>query len=68
MRLLARWSAGRLCSAPELRGCGAEEPSFSEEKEAKRLLSIGVFAVFFSVSANLQKFFGSFFQKRTYFH
>jgi hypothetical protein len=41
-----------------------EDSSFSEEKEAKRLLSI--WRVFdWATYADLQKFFGSFLQKRT---
>jgi hypothetical protein len=41
-----------------------KESSFSEEKEAKRLLSV-LSRTFLQAHANKQKFFGSFFQKRT---
>jgi hypothetical protein len=43
-----------------------EESSFSEEKEAKRLLLFGVHASR-ATYAEEQKFFASFFQKRTVF-
>jgi hypothetical protein len=43
-----------------------EESSFSEEKEAKRLLSVEVVRVAMpGHGASGGKFFGSFFQKRT---
>jgi hypothetical protein len=43
-----------------------QESSFSEEKEAKRLLSITPRPISRDHGANGQKFFGSFFQKRTF--
>jgi hypothetical protein len=43
-------------------GVGSKDSSFSEEKEAKRLLSIAPGATGWTRS-NGEKFFGSFFQK-----
>jgi hypothetical protein len=47
-------------------GGGREDASFSEEKEAKRLLIV-LSRTSLQTTANKQKFFGSFFQKRTNF-
>jgi hypothetical protein len=62
---LRAWNAGKLPAIPCLLENLNEERSSFLKKRSKKLLSVSAAASPDGLSPNEQKFFGSFFQKRT---